>query len=202
MVGKVHGKVRMTRSVSKVVTANNSAYDLKEVRIFDGMGKIKLTLWDRFVNAVDGGMSYAFKNLSTRKIDGCICLCTGTSSVIEAIADLEVAGQEGGEEEDGSTTLLSATIKGIEVTIQRRCSSCHHKQKNFEEKSTMHRCEGCRLKQTSLSFSTIFGGKAAVSSEQSVENVVLTSSALSTYLRASCLASMFNDSESIEEIVN
>lgn len=61
----------------------------------------------------------------------------------------------------------------------------------------MHRCEGCRWKQASLSFSASFGGKATISTGNGEENVLLTISALSTYLcGAGC---MFNDVEVIED---
>lgn len=61
-----------------------------------------------------------------------------------------ISETESGEQKDDSTALLSATVKGIEVTIQRRCPSCQFKQKVFVEKSQTHRFEGCRLKQASL----------------------------------------------------
>ncbi|CAM4572605.1 unnamed protein product [Leuciscus chuanchicus] len=84
---------------------NGSDCELKDVRICNGTGKIKVTLWDRFVNSAEGGNSYNFKNLSTRERDGCICLCTGSSSTIEKITDLEVVEGEGCEE-DQSTALF------------------------------------------------------------------------------------------------
>ncbi|XP_052425546.1 uncharacterized protein LOC127968392 isoform X9 [Carassius gibelio] len=124
---------------------------------------------------------------------------TGPSSSIEHIADLEVAEGAASAEDEKSTALFSATIKGIEVTIQRRCSACHFKQKEFVEKSKTHRCEGCRMKQHSLSFSASFGGKATVSTASGDETVQLSSSALSTYLRDAGLSSMSNDAEAIED---
>lgn len=169
---------------SEAEGASHRAVNLANVVFVSGMGEIKLMLWDSFINAAEAGVSYAFKNLSTRERDGCLCLCTGPSSSIEQIADLEVAEQATNLEEERSTALFSATIKGIEVTIQRRCSSCHYKQKEFVEKLKTHRCEGCKMKQQSLSFSTSFGGKATVSTENSEETVQLSSSALSTYLRS------------------
>ncbi|XP_052421438.1 uncharacterized protein LOC127964930 [Carassius gibelio] len=198
-VKEVRAKVALQGSVSRVVTVSNSDCELKEVQICDGTGEIKLTLWDTFVNAAEAGVSYAFKNLSTRERDGCLCLCTGPSSSIEQIADLEVAEGAASGEDEKSTALFSATIKGIEVTIQRRCSACHFKQREFVEKSKTHRCEGCRMKQHSLSFSASFGGKATVSTASGDETVQLSSSALSTYLRDAGLSSMSNDAEAIED---
>lgn len=72
-------------------------------------------------------------------------MCTGPSSTMEQISDFEVVEGEGRQQEDRSTALLSPTIKGIEVTIQWWCSSCQYKQREFVEKSNMHRCKGCRL---------------------------------------------------------
>ncbi|KTF97910.1 hypothetical protein cypCar_00047470 [Cyprinus carpio] len=122
-VGEVRGKVRVHSSLSRMVTVRGSDVELKEVVICDGTGEISVTLWDSYVNQAEGGKSYAFKNLCTRERDGSIRLCTGPGSTIEQIADLEVPHGEGGEEEDGSKALFSATLKGIDVVIQRKCSS-------------------------------------------------------------------------------
>lgn len=101
--------------------------------------------------------------------------------------------------EDGSKALFSATLKGIDVTIQLKCSSCQFKQTEFVEKSMTHRCERCNLKQASLAFSTCFRGKATILTADGDERVLLTSSALTTYLRAAELSSAFNDAEAIED---
>ncbi|XP_052409666.1 bifunctional apoptosis regulator isoform X3 [Carassius gibelio] len=132
-VKEVRVKVALQASVSRVITISNSDYELKEVQICDTTGDVKLTLLDSFVNAAEAGISYAFKNLSTRERDGCLCLCTCPSSSIEQIADLEVAEGATSVEDERSTALFSDTIKGIEVTIQRRCSVCHYKQREFME---------------------------------------------------------------------
>ncbi|XP_073726180.1 uncharacterized protein [Misgurnus anguillicaudatus] len=124
-VGEVHGKIRVHGCVNKVVSVNGMDCELKEVWICDRTGKIKVTLWDRFVNSAEVGNSYNFRNLCTRERDGCICLCTGPSSTIDQIADLEVE-------------------EGIAVIIQRKCSSCQYKQREFVEKSTIHRCDAAR----------------------------------------------------------
>lgn len=184
-----------------MVTVNGSDCELKEVVIGDGTGEISVTLWDSFVSQAEGGNSYSFKQLSTRERDGSIRLCTGPASTIEQIDDLDVPEGEGGGGggDDGSKALFSATIKGIEVTIQRKCASCQFKQRQFVEKSLTHRCERCNLKQASLAFVASFGGKAAVSTADGEERVLLTSSALMTYLRAAGLGSMFNDAEAIED---
>ncbi|XDV29410.1 hypothetical protein PO909_032542 [Leuciscus waleckii] len=179
-VGELRGKVKLHGSVNRVVSVNGMDCELKEVWICDETGEIKVTLWDRFVNSTEGGESYSFRNLSTRDRDGCICLCTGPSSTIDQITDLQVEEGEGAEQEQ-LTALFSATIKGIEVVIQRKCSSCQFKQREFVEKSTMHQSEGCKMKQASLRFSPSFGGKACVSTDSGDESVLLTSSALSTH---------------------
>lgn len=142
-VGEVRGKVRVHSSLSRMVTVRGSDVELKEVVICDGTGEMRVTLWDSYVNQAEGGKSYAFKNLCTRERDGSIRLCTGPGSTIEQIADLEVPHGEGGEEEDGSKALFSATLKGIDVVIQRKCSSCQFNQTEFVEKSLTHRCERC-----------------------------------------------------------
>lgn len=124
----------------------------------NGTGVVKVTLWDSFVDQIEGGSSHAFKNLSTRDRDGRIDLCTSPTITIEQIADLDMPEEEGGQEDETSTALPGATVKGIEVKIQRKCPSCQVKQRQFVEKSKTHRCEGCNLKQSSVSFSTSFGG--------------------------------------------
>ncbi|MGL4763662.1 MAG: hypothetical protein ACRC2N_01290 [Aeromonas sp.] len=199
-MGEVRGKVLLRGISSRIVTVNGSDCELKEVMIADGTGQISVTLWDSFVSQAEGGLSYSFKELSTRERDGSIRLCTAPASSIEQIDDLDVpeGGCDGGDE-DGCRALFSATVKGIEVTIKRKCVSCQFKQREFVEKSATHRCEGCRLKQASVAFSASFGGKAAVSTAVGEERVLLTSSALTTYLRAAGLSSLFNDAEAVED---
>ncbi|KAK9977074.1 hypothetical protein ABG768_018895, partial [Culter alburnus] len=97
-------KVRLGGSLSRIVTVNGSDCELKEVVIVDGTGKISVTLWDRFVSQAENGKSYSFKELSTRERDGSIRLCTGPTSAIEQIDDLEVP--EGGGGGDGSKALF------------------------------------------------------------------------------------------------
>lgn len=73
----------------------------------------------------------------TRERDRCLCLCTGPFSSINQITDLEVVEGATRPEEERSTALFNATIKGIEhyfkVMIQCWCSSCHYKQREFVE---------------------------------------------------------------------
>ncbi|KAA0701442.1 hypothetical protein E1301_Tti024068 [Triplophysa tibetana] len=198
-VGEVRGQVRLGGAASRVVQVNQADCELREVRISDGTGEVKVTLWDSFVGQVEEGLSYGFTNLSTRDREGCISLCTGPTSSIEEIADLEVPEEGGGEQHDTSTALFSATVKGIEVRIVRKCSSCRFAQRQFLERSVTHRCEGCRLKQGALSFCPSFAGKAVVSTAGGEHSVTLTSSALSSYLRSAGLGGIFNDADAIED---
>ncbi|XP_056615784.1 uncharacterized protein LOC130430653 [Triplophysa dalaica] len=198
-VGEVFGKVKLNGSVSKVVPVNCSDCELKEIVINDGTGDMKVTLWDPFANPKKAMKSYAFKNLCTRD-RGYIYLRTGPSSVVEPITDFTESEDksETSQQESRSTALLSAKVKGVEITIQRRCPSCRARQTAFIEKSVLHRCKGCRLKQSSLAFVAYFSGKAIVGTDNGEVNVVLISSALSIYLRWAALCSMLNDAEAIE----
>ncbi|KAA0701739.1 hypothetical protein E1301_Tti023103 [Triplophysa tibetana] len=200
-VGEVFGRVKLHGSVSKVVPVNGSDCELKEIVIYDGTGDMKVTLWDSFANATEATKSYAFKNLCTRDRAGCIYLSTGPSSVVEMITDLTVAEDESdtGQQESRSTALLNAKVKGVEITIRRRCANCRARQTAFVEKSVLHRCEGCRLKQSSLAFVASFSGKAIVGTDNGEDTVVLISSALSTYLMGAGLGSLLNDAEAIED---
>ncbi|TRY59638.1 hypothetical protein DNTS_022785 [Danionella cerebrum] len=186
-VGEVRGQVQPD-AVTRTVVVNGVDCELKEVVICDSTGQMTLTLWDRFVNAVEGSKSYAFKNVSTRERQRAITLSTGPSSLVEEVADMKVAGASGSRAESTSKVLLSATVKGIEVCIQRRCSACHARQEAFVEKSKLHRCEGCKLKQAASAFVPFCSGKALV-----------TNSALCNYLRREGLADLLLDSEAIEE---
>ncbi|KAA0718432.1 hypothetical protein E1301_Tti001838 [Triplophysa tibetana] len=154
-VGEVRGQVRLGGTASRVVQVNQADCELREVRISDGTASSR---------------------------EGSISLCTGPTSYIEEIADLDVPEEGGGEENDTSTVLFSATVKGIEVRIVRKCSSCHFVQRQFVERSVTHRCEGCRLKQRALTFCPSFAGKAILSTAGSEHSVTLTSSAVSPYL--------------------
>ncbi|KAA0720556.1 hypothetical protein E1301_Tti019686 [Triplophysa tibetana] len=198
-VGEVRGQVRLGGSASREVQVNQVNCELREVGISDGKGEVKVTLWDSFIGQVEEGLSYAFKNLSTLDREGFIGLCTGPTSSIEEIADLDVPEEGGGEQNDTSTALFSATIKGIEVRIVRKCSSCRFVQTKFVKRSETHRCEACRLKQVALSFCPSFAGKAILSTAGGKHSVTLTSSALSSYLRGAGLGKIFNDHAAIED---
>ncbi|MGL4349704.1 MAG: hypothetical protein ACRCT2_03860, partial [Plesiomonas shigelloides] len=136
--GRVRGQLRLGSAARRVVQVNQAECELREAKISNGTGEVKVTLWDSFLGQAEEALSYAFKNLSTRER--------------EEIADLDVPEEGGGEQNDTSTALFSATVKGIEVRIIRKCSSCCFIQRQFVERSETHRCEGCRLKQGVLSF--------------------------------------------------
>ncbi|TRY76093.1 hypothetical protein DNTS_033979 [Danionella cerebrum] len=84
--------------------------------------------------------------------------------------------------------------------MQRRCSACHARQEAFAEKSTLHRCEGCKLKQAASAFVPFCSGKALVATTDAEQRgFQLTNSALCNYLRREGLADLLLDSEAIEE---
>ncbi|ROI59877.1 hypothetical protein DPX16_0526 [Anabarilius grahami] len=139
-------KVRLGGSLSRIVMVNGSDCELKEVVIVDGTGEISVTLWDSFVSQAEGGKSYSFKELSTRERREHPPVYWA-DKYHRADRRFRSARGGGGGGGDGSMALFSATIKGIEVMIQRECASCHFKQREFVEKSLTHRCERCNLKQ-------------------------------------------------------
>ncbi|XP_056615789.1 uncharacterized protein LOC130430660 [Triplophysa dalaica] len=200
-VGEVFGKVKLNGSVSKVVHVNCSDCELKEIVINDGTGYIKVTLWDPFANVTKAMKSYAFKNLCTRDRGEFIYLRTGPSCVVEPITDFTEAEDESetSQQESRSTALLSAKVKGVEITIQRRCPSCRARQTAFIEKSVLHRCEGCRLKQSSLAFVASFSGKGHSRDGQQRSQCGHYQLGAVHLLAVGRLCSMLNDAEAIED---
>lgn len=197
-VGVVEAKILAQGTLSKVVPVNGTDCELKEFQIGDSSGQAQLTLWDKQIVQVCALKSYKFTNLSTREREGRIYLSGSPSTTITEIRGIEVADcSELGEGEKLSE--LSGTVTGIQVICKRRCPKCRTPQGEFKAKSSVHRCESCKLLQKSCCYSTTYRGTMSLTIDGTDHGLTVTNSAISAYFTEYNMCHLLNDVEDMEE---
>ena len=140
-------------SASKVISTSAGAHLKKQEAVLaDPFGSIKIILWESFVDTIETGETYLFKNIRLKKDNYTSVVYVNTAMSGTVITETTPFDQPLAEESDDaqlsilSTTEITASIIGVAtINCNRTCFSCN--KAVVEQGSSLAKCVSCSLTQ-------------------------------------------------------
>lgn len=195
-------KVVSSELSSEMVSLYGVPMELKECKVADQTGLMRLKLWGGLIGQMVVGSSYIIKNVSVRCEEGVYLTTTPQTSIqrtdkVEVPEELERQLLDTPAEE---LLKVVGNISGLGLMDKWRCSGCQKCQEAFDSKGQKHRCVGCRMLQWVDSYvPNISGSVDVVDSDGTKTRVTLTMSGLLQYLKDNGLDRLAFDLEGLED---
>lgn len=147
----VKATVRQLSGSKIISTSAGARLKKQEAVLVDPFGSIKIILWEDFVDTIETGNTYLFKNIRLKKDNYNNIIYVNTAMTGTQINEATAFDQPLAEESDDaqltilSTTEITARIIGVAtINFHRTCSSCN---KAIEERGNLATCSSCNLTQ-------------------------------------------------------